>query len=123
MRFFIILYLSIVFIMTVSSQTPYLPGGGVSIQNETSQFETTTKTEIGEQIKNDTSGALGFLDLVKGSTSAFVKTVVKMSSFNYTVQGAPKIVNDFLSGFFGLLSVLFMFSILREVMRIVPFTG
>jgi len=117
-RFFIVLYLTIVFVVsTITANVPYLPAAGVNMTNI---------GNINESIERQAASFQGnikpkeFTDVVKSQLSDFINTIVIMATFSFAINGAPVIVNVLLSGLFGILSILFFLALLREVKNLVP---
>ena len=123
MKFLIVLYLTIAmlfsFIMPVTS---YMAGGtasGVQITSVSNFYKETTSSAQTIRIKK--LGLKNFVDQAKSNGASMLNTIMLMTTFQFSLGSeAPPLVNEFIKDFFGLLSVLFILSVLQEMMKLVP---
>ncbi len=123
MKFMIVLYLVIVMFFTfLTPYTTYMGGGtngGVTITN-VSQFEAQTQAQ-GQKLQTLKFSPLGFLSLVKAQGAKMFHTIVLMSFFQFRMGSeAPGAVTTFISALFGLMSLLFIFSVISEMLKYIP---
>lgn len=120
MKFYIVLYLSIVFIFSnVVPYTPYMSPGGV-VYTDTSDVTGRLQAQA-EEMGQSSGGFLDFANIIKSQISAFITTIIRMSTFQFELPDAPAEINSMVKNFFGILSILFIVSVLREVKNVVPF--
>ena len=117
MRFVIILYLMI--ILTFSLISTYTPFQAVTLHGQT-QIES-AQNETLSQAKGvaSTTEKSRVLTAIPSITGNVISIMVKMTTFNFEIPGAPIEINYFLRGFFGILSVVFWISVIREVINLV----
>ena len=119
MKFYIILYLTIAFMFSQTIPwTPYMAEGGVQYTDVSSVEEEVQQQA--QQIRQTDPTPSSFGSVIKSQVSSLIHTIIVMSTFSFEMPGAPQPVNDFVSGFFGILSVLFIVAVIREVMNLVP---
>jgi len=120
MKFYIVLYLTIVFIFSNTiPYTPYLSKGGV-IYTDTSDVTQDLEKQA-QEMSNSRGDFLDFANIVKSQISAFITTIIRMTMFRFEIPDAPPELNTMVKNFFGILSILFIVSVLREVKNVVPF--
>jgi len=119
-KFYIVLYLTIAFIFSNTlPYTPYLSKGGVVYTDTSGVTEKLQKQA--EEMSGSEGGFLDFANIIKSQISAFIRTVIAMSTFSFEIPDAPAEINTFVKNFFGILSILFIVAVLREVKNVVPF--
>lgn len=120
MKFYIILYLTIAFMFSqATAWTPYMTEGGVQY-TDVSGVEQGIRQQAAE-LQQIEPTPTSFASVVKSQVSALIRTIIAMSTFSFTIPGAPAAVQGFISGFFGILSILFIVAVIREVKELVPF--
>jgi len=116
-RFFIIFYMLLVFIVSLSSaQNQWLAVEGVNV---------TDVSGVGAAIQGQAASLEAakpkeFTSVVKSQLMTFIDTIKVMATFSFSINGAPEVVNQLLSIFFGLMSIMFFLALLREVKNLVP---
>jgi hypothetical protein len=120
MKFYIVLYLTIAFVFSnVVPGTPYLTPGG-AVYTDTSSVGERLHTQAAELEKSE-GGILDFANIIKSQVSMLIRTIISMASFSFELPDAPGEINTFVSNFFGILSILFIVAVIREVKNLVPF--
>jgi len=119
MRWFIVFYLVLtMFISQASTYSSFIEESGYSYDKSKIETFNETLLEEAETLSSgsptDVAGSL----LMIGFN--YLKTVSAMATLNFEIPEAPLEVQGFIKVFFALLSWLFLASILREVLRLVP---
>ncbi len=123
MKFLIVLYLTIAMIFSfITPVTSYMAGGTASGVHITSvnEFYNTTQ-QAAQKLQAKPLGIINFIDQAKSGSTTMLNVMFKMTMFKFTLGSeAPGLVNSFIQDFFGLLSILFILSLLKELSRLVP---
>lgn len=123
MKFMIVLYLVIVmFFSFLTPYTTYMGGGtqgAVTITNTTAFSN--QMLQQGAKMKTLSFSPIGFIKMVMGQGSTMFHTIMQMTFFQFRLgTEAPGPVSLFISTLFGILSILFIMSVIAEMLKYIP---
>jgi len=119
MRWFIVFYLVLtMFISQATTYSSFIEEGGYSYdKSKVSEFQRSLEEQAQSLSQGGATDIAGSLLKIGFN---YLKTVSAMATLSFEIPEAPTEVQSFIRVFFALLSWLFIASILREVVRLVP---